>query len=111
FVFEPLPPAVPPALVTLLTQMVHLDPNHRPASIEAVHRILQQVEQDLLDGRPVTGPSTGNQAIRASLAMRSLPSQALSPSSTGTLLQLYQGHRDQVRAVGWAPDGRLLASS
>lgn len=99
--------ALPVALEQVLAQMLDLDMQRRPASVERVRRTLQSIA------------SSPRIARRTRTALRNPPASAqpapLAPhahpfSTIGVTISRYDGHRSPVLALAWSPDGRAIAS-
>ena len=120
FVFAPLGLAGPTGLDHLIMQMVEADQHKRPASMVDVKQELQRlaaaIAADPQARRPAPVklvlqpvPPSPSSAAPASIPMAaSPPAQApqMKSKPRGTLLLIYHGHEDIVKAVAWSPDGK-----
>jgi WD40 repeat protein len=115
FQFAPLHrQPVPAALETLIMQMVELDARDRPASMASVKQALQRFVTHSSIGR-VHVPQPIGQATHSSTSPLVKPTRSpatymkAAPPAI-TRLVTYRGHSKEVYAVGWSPDGKLIAS-
>lgn len=90
FFFAPLPFTLAP-LQHILTQLLTMDAQQRPASVKVVQQKLQEIAAN-----PVTSP---------------LPVSNPAGPVKGPLLYLYTRHIQRISSVAWSPDGQLIASA
>jgi WD40 repeat protein len=96
-------PAVPPGLATLITQMLDMDMNQRPASMLKVKQALQLAVKN-------PGPLSQESNI-AKTPPPTLPPRQVAAEPQGTLLSRYTRHTGAVYSAAWSPDGKYIVSA
>jgi WD40 repeat protein len=92
----------------LIMQMLEMDVSKRPATMIGVKQELQRIaNQQETTKADVSQPG----GLQGKPALRAQSSPPVSFSIQGVTLYIYRGHRDQVRAVAWSPNGQRIASA
>lgn len=99
---------IPAELDTLVMQMLELDVSKRPTTMASVKQELQRIAAQQKTAKAGISQPGGFHGTTASHAQ---PGPLVSFSIQGVTLHIYRGHRDQVRAVAWSPDGMRIASA
>lgn len=92
-------PRTPPALESIIMQMVQIDPEKRPDSMLAIKQALHRVRQMMLQ--------------HAAMPTAQSPKQItilVPDAGRKSNRSIYQKHTDSVQCVTWSPDGTALAS-
>ncbi len=111
FSFAPLQLPMP-ELARLITKMVSMDANMRPAGMAEVKQELQNIAAQLQSGN-ISSPA--GSSLTPSYPPIQVQSAGVvsytSASITGTLITRYGGHVDKIRSVAWSPNGMHIASA
>jgi eukaryotic-like serine/threonine-protein kinase len=116
FSFPPaqrLNPQVPTRLGNLITQMVAITPERRPASIAVIKQELHQVKQEVQRASIVSSLiTTGKVTLPGSplpiMGKAGIPVPPAAP--VGTRLVHFREHTDGIQTIAWSPDGKYLAT-
>jgi eukaryotic-like serine/threonine-protein kinase len=99
---------IPAELDTLIMQMLEMDVNRRPSTMASVEQELQRIAAQQKTAKADVSQPGG---LRGKSVSHTQPGPPVSFSIQGVTLYIYRGHRDQVRAVAWSPDGMRIASA
>ncbi len=88
----------PAALQNLLTQMLDMDANRRPASAALVKQELQDIAQQ--DSLSSTNRPQPNQASPITVKNASI----------GSMISIYTQHTDWISTLAWSPNGKHIVS-
>ncbi len=95
--------SIPPELESLVTQMLEMDAEKRPASMSIVKQRLQHL-LDQCESRPKPGQATRPSSAKSAPDPRSV-------SSRGLTRYIHRAHDKAVHTLAWSPDGKRIASS
>jgi len=108
-----------PRLASLLSQLLEIPVNKRPASADLVKQQLQEIaeqhRQNIYTNPLVAAAGTISMTVPARTPPPGYQRPAAAPPVVApppqNMLFLCKGHRSRITAVIWSPDGRRLASA